>query len=190
MASALLPWRPEVVYLASDSRLIVRGGRHTGVRFWAAGNGGRKGGEKSGRAGEIERGERSAREKRTYQRAGEQGKNRKPHLARADAFSRAAGRSRCRRAARTSLPRGRGRCSGPLPVCRAARLLWSANDLVRRCSGPPPPLVRRAEQVLIDSDCVFFYLLVGLFFRAGPDSSILYICFARCFAHFYFVSGI
>jgi len=151
MASALLPWRPEVVYLASDSRLIVRGGRHTGVSFWAAGNGGRKGGEKSGRAGEIERGERSAREKRTYQRAGEQGKNRKPHLARADAFSRAAGRSRCRRAARTSLPRGRGRCSGPLPVCRAASsgplLLWSSAKpppLVRRCSGPPPPLVRRA----------------------------------------------
>ena len=149
MASALLPWHPEVVYLASDSRLIVRGGRHTGVRFWAAGNRGRKGGEKSGRAGEIERGERSAREKRTYQRAGEQWKNRKPHLARADAFSHAAGRSRCCRAVRISLPRGRGRCSGPLPVCRAASsgplLLWSSAEpppLVRRCSGPPPPLVR------------------------------------------------
>ena len=102
------------------------------------------------RAGEIERGERSAREKRTYQRAGEQGKNRKPHLARADAFSRAAGRSRCRRAARTSLPRGRGRCSGPLPVCRAAssgpppsHLLCSAAALVLRLlwSAEPPPVM-------------------------------------------------
>ena len=73
-----------------------------------------------------------------------------------------------------------------------SRLLWSAADLVRRCSGPPPPLVRRAEQVLIDSDSSarIFLLACGLFFRAGPDSSILYICFARCFAHFYFVSGI
>lgn len=137
MSSALRPWRPEVVDLASDSCLIVRGERHTGVRLSER--------ERSGRTSE--------------------GTPRR--LARADAFSRVAGRSRCRRTARTSRPRAvaaappiwRAASSGPLLLWSSAelpllvpRLLWSLLLWSSASSGPLllwssaelPPLVHRA----------------------------------------------
>jgi hypothetical protein len=73
MASALWPWRPEVVDLASESSQIVQGGRHTGMA--AAGN--RERGRKEQARGKASRargrlaahGERSAGEIREERRA-------------------------------------------------------------------------------------------------------------------------
>ena len=151
MASALLPWRPEVVYLASDSRLIVRGGRHTGVRFWAAGNRGRKGGEKSGRAGEIgvHRETRGRNRARREERAGEADL---PTSGRAGEEPKATPRPRGRvlpRRREKSLPPSREDQppAGPRQVLWSSarlpsRLLWSAAALVlRRAASSGPPLL-------------------------------------------------
>ena len=145
MASSLLPWRPEVVYLASDSRLIVRGGRHTGVSFWAAGNGGRKGGEKSGRAGEIGV-RRETRGRNRAQREERPGEADLPASGRAGEEPEATPLPRCRE---KSLPPSREDQppAGPRQVLWSSarlpsRLLWSAAALVlRRAASSGPPLL-------------------------------------------------
>ena len=151
---------------------MASGSRRFGVRFapnraWRAPYRGPflGGGKwrKKGRGKEWARGRNRARRE---ERAGEQGKNRKPHLARANAFARAAGRSCCRQgsASPSPVPHPReeqppaGCCfpvasSGPpLSRTRAASPLPSLFPTRARSSrrwtavSPPPPLVNIEQE--------------------------------------------
>ena len=162
MASALLPWCPEVIDLASDSSKSSKAGA---IRGWQtrAREKGRGKHRARGRLGAW--GERSAGEIREQREERSQGR-RTYLLARANAFAGAAGRSCCRRgsASPSPVPHPReeqppaGCCfpvasSGPpLSRTRAASPLPSlfpthARSSRRRTAvSPPPPLVNIEQE--------------------------------------------